>query len=87
MFGYFGYPDEFSPHRSSGLIGFLAITEEFRKFGESHIPFTLKHSLLSNDETWKPPEDFPLCEVNFDLPPLTAPELEVLGTYQAPTQL
>lgn len=84
MWGYAGKVEEISPHRQSSLPVFLALAEDFRRFGESYISHGQTGSLLSKGETWRPPTDAPLYKLTFNIPPLTPPELEALKNYRPP---
>ena len=62
----------------------LALAEEFRRFGETHIPHGQTGSTLSPDETWQVPSDFLLPERSIDSSPITNPVyLHALSTYRA----
>jgi len=61
----------------------LALAEEYRCFGETHIPHGQTGSTLSPDETWQVPSDFPLPERPIDVSPITNPvHLQALRTYR-----
>ena len=78
-------PDEYSLKSDKGLIGFLNVAEKFRKFITSFIPYGCKEPLISDDETWHPPQNLPPSFFpEIELPKLTELQLKTLKEYQAP---
>ena len=78
-------PDEYSLESDKGLIGFLNVAEKFRKFITSFLPHGCKEPLISDDETWHPPQNLPPSFFpEIKLPKLTALQLKTLKEYRAP---
>ena len=67
----------------NGLYNFLAISEVFRKFGESFVPHAQKIPLLNADEMWKQHPDQIEFKTSFTLPKLSNEERSALDKYRA----
>jgi hypothetical protein len=81
-------PDEYSLDSDKGLIVFLNVAEKFRKFITSFLPHGCKEPLISDDETWLPPQNLPPSFFpEIELPKLTKLQLKTLKKYQAPQQI
>jgi hypothetical protein len=66
------------------FLEFLAIAEDFRQFGERHIPHAQTTPLLSPKATWRVPAHVQLPEPPpYDPPPLRLWYQEALASYRA----
>ena len=77
------YPANYTLDSDTGVIGFLNIAEEFRKFSTSFIPYQDKSPLITEKETWCGPKNLPYQSLPVNPPPLSQEQLNVLESYQS----
>ena len=69
---------------TDAFLKFLAIAENFRRFGESYIPRPAAEPVLAAHSTWRVPEHVHLPDVGpFEPPPLLPEIRDALKSYRA----
>lgn len=78
------YPIQQPLHDPEDFIILLTVAEEYRRFGETHIPHGQKIATLSPHETWQVPPDIALPPFTASIPPITTSwYLQAMSTYTA----
>jgi hypothetical protein len=84
-----GRPSDIAPYDSSGIHGFISLSEKFRTFGLNHFPRAQKASTLPSKGTWFPAKEIDPVPLRYELTPLplSKKEIQALENYRAPQSL